>query len=81
MLCSVAVKVEAARSSEVVGSYCNTIQCHNPEDLDLNLHHHENLKSHTVLFVYLSGNSVIPIELVFHQMRNMGTSFPFLFQV
>jgi hypothetical protein len=30
----------------LVSSYCNMTQCHNPEDLDLNHHHHENLKSH-----------------------------------
>jgi len=40
------LKMEAARSKVLkhVGLYCNTTQCHNP-DLNLNLHHCENLKS------------------------------------
>jgi len=29
------VKMEAARSSETVVSYCNTTLCHSPEDLNL----------------------------------------------
>jgi hypothetical protein len=32
-------------TSETMVSYQNTAPCHNPEDLDLNLHHHKNLKS------------------------------------
>jgi len=31
-------------------SYHNTIHLHNPEDLDLNLHCHENFKSHFILY-------------------------------
>jgi hypothetical protein len=38
------LKMEAARSSEILASYCNTTWHHNPEDLDLNLHHFGNLK-------------------------------------
>jgi hypothetical protein len=34
----------AAKSSETMVFYYNTTKCHNPEDLDLNLHCHENLK-------------------------------------
>jgi hypothetical protein len=33
------IKMEAARSLEVVVSCCNTTWCHNAENLDLNLHH------------------------------------------
>jgi hypothetical protein len=39
------MKMEAAGSSETMVSYCNPIWHHNQENLDLNLHHHENLKS------------------------------------
>jgi hypothetical protein len=39
------VKTEAAKSSEVLVSYHNAALRHNPEDLDLNLHRRENLKS------------------------------------
>jgi len=41
------VKMKAARCSKTVVSHCNTRYCHNPEDLNLNFHHCENLKSHT----------------------------------
>jgi hypothetical protein len=39
------VKIKAEGSSSAFVSYCNTTWCHNPEDLDLDLHCHENLKS------------------------------------
>jgi hypothetical protein len=35
------LKMEAAGNSEMLVSYHNTAQHHNPEDLDLNLHHCE----------------------------------------
>jgi hypothetical protein len=37
-------KMEAARSSKIMVSYYNTTQHHNPEDLYMNLHCHENLR-------------------------------------
>jgi len=41
-----ALKMEAARSSEMLVSYHNnTIQRYNPEDLDLNHHRRESLKT------------------------------------
>jgi hypothetical protein len=39
------VKMEAAKSSAMLVSYRNTARRHNQEDLDLNLHHREKLKS------------------------------------
>jgi len=42
----VALKTEAARFSETLSSYHNSIRRHNLEDLVLNLHGPENLKSH-----------------------------------
>jgi hypothetical protein len=37
--------MEAAWPSETFLCSFNTTQCHNTEDLNLNPHHHENLKS------------------------------------
>jgi hypothetical protein len=38
--------IEAAWISETLMSYHNTTWHHNPEDLDLNLHPNENLKTY-----------------------------------
>jgi len=43
--------METAWSFETMISYQNTVWRHNPEDLELNIHHHENLKSHNLDFV------------------------------
>jgi len=39
------VKMEAAKPSETLVSHHVAISCHNPEDIDLNLHRRENVKS------------------------------------
>jgi hypothetical protein len=46
-MCHFTLKMEAAQISEMLVSYHSTTQCHNPEELDMNLHCCENLKSHT----------------------------------
>jgi len=37
--------MEAARSFETLVSYNNTLQRHKPEELNLNVHHSEEIKS------------------------------------
>jgi len=44
-------KMEAARSSKTLVSYCNTTQCHNPENCNLNILC-ENLRSLTIHVFY-----------------------------
>jgi hypothetical protein len=44
----VTLKMEAALISVILVSYHNTTQHHSPENLPLNLHHHENLKNQSV---------------------------------
>jgi hypothetical protein len=44
--------MEAARSSETLVSYHNTARRHNSEDLDLNLHRREDLKSNSSSVVW-----------------------------
>jgi hypothetical protein len=39
------MKMEAARFSEMLLSYHNITRCHNPEELDLNVHRLGNLKT------------------------------------
>jgi hypothetical protein len=43
--------MEAARSIEKLVSCHNSARRHNPEDLDLNIHSRENLKSRTNQFI------------------------------
>jgi len=50
------LKVEAARSSEMLISYHITRKNHNPEDYDLNIHSYENPKYHSKLTtIYTMG--------------------------
>jgi hypothetical protein len=44
------VKMKTAWTSQTTTSFHNTTQRHNPEDLDLNLHHRKNLKSLIVIY-------------------------------
>jgi len=50
------LKIEVAWSSETLVSYHNTTQHHNPENLDLNPHHYENLGSDQIKLSKLSGS-------------------------
>jgi hypothetical protein len=40
-------------------SYHNATSCHNPEDIDLDLHSCENLKSRSLLFILLVSVSAV----------------------
>jgi len=44
-----------------VGSYHNTTCCYYPEDLNLNLHHYENLKSCIMLHPECESRYIIAI--------------------
>jgi len=52
----VALKLEAAIFSETLVTYRNTTRRQNPEDLDLNLHRRENLKSRKRIAIYDIGS-------------------------
>jgi hypothetical protein len=47
------VKMKTAWSSKMLVSYYNTTWHQNPEDINLNLHCYENLKSHIMIILNL----------------------------
>jgi hypothetical protein len=49
---------------EMLVSYHNTTQHHNPEKLHLNLHCHENIKSQNIVFVILTTKNLLPKKLI-----------------
>jgi len=55
------VTVEAATSFKTLVSYCNITRSHNLEDLDLNLHCHENLNC--LLCFPFSDTSNVPASV------------------
>jgi hypothetical protein len=76
--------MEAARFSETLVSNNNTRRCHKPEDLDLYLHHCENLKSRTLLSVSFRLTQVVMRQIfsvmhIFHTVsRENVTKFKYL---
>jgi hypothetical protein len=44
--------MEAASTSETSVNFCQTTWSSNPEDSHLHIHHHENLKSHMMCYVF-----------------------------
>jgi hypothetical protein len=56
------LKMEAACTSETSVFYHNTTWRHNPEDLNLYLHCHENLKTHNEVSFVNSQSSNINIS-------------------
>jgi hypothetical protein len=45
--------MEAARTSETLVNFYQTTRCYNPEDSNLHTHRRENLKSYSLLIVFI----------------------------
>jgi len=50
--CCLTLRMEGTRSFRMLVPYHNTTCHHNPEDLNLNFHHHVNLKSHIIFWCF-----------------------------
>jgi hypothetical protein len=53
-LASFTLKMEVAWSSQTFSSYHRTTRLHNPEDLNLNLHHRENLRRSHLWMIFVA---------------------------
>jgi hypothetical protein len=68
------LKMEAARSSKTLVSYHNTTRRHNSEDLDLNLHRREILKSRRKDLMFQENLSRVTLHS-FYLLGPKGTGF------